>query len=63
MCSGAMDRHLEREDSKIQATEMKFLRAIMGKINSDRIINALIREELTMEEIHNHIEKNTVRWF
>jgi hypothetical protein len=46
----------KREESKIQATEMKFFRAIMGKTKRDRIRNAHIRDELRMEELQNQIK-------
>jgi hypothetical protein len=42
--------------------EMKFLTA-MGKIKRERIRNAHIREELSMEDIENKIEGNGLRWF
>jgi hypothetical protein len=38
----------ERDESKIQTTEMKFLRAVMGKTKRNRIRNAYIKEELRM---------------
>jgi hypothetical protein len=53
----------KREESKIQAVEMKFFRAIMGKTKRDRIKNAHIREELRMEDIQNQIKGNRVRCF
>jgi hypothetical protein len=40
--------HILREESKIQAVEMKFLRPIIGNTKSDRIRSACIREELRM---------------
>jgi hypothetical protein len=48
----------KREEGKIQATEMKFMRALMGKTKRDRIRNAHISEELRMEDIWNQVEKN-----
>jgi hypothetical protein len=51
------------EEIKIQATEMKLLRAIMQKSKRDRIKNAHIREELRMENIQNRIEGKRLRWF
>jgi hypothetical protein len=47
-----------REESKVQAIRMKFLRAIMGKTKRDRIRNVHIREEVRMEDIQNQIEGN-----
>jgi hypothetical protein len=46
----------KREEIKIQAFEIKFLRAIMGKTERERIRNAYIREELRMEDIQNQIK-------
>jgi hypothetical protein len=38
----------KREESKIQAIEMKFLKAVMGNTKRARIRNSHIREELRM---------------
>jgi hypothetical protein len=51
----------KREESKIQATEIKFLRAVMAKSKRDRIRNAKIREELRMEDVQNQIKGNRLR--
>jgi hypothetical protein len=51
----------KREESKLQAVEMKFLRAIVGKTRRDRIRNAYIRGELKMEEIQNCIMRSKLR--
>jgi hypothetical protein len=56
-------RCLKTEGSKIQATEMTFLKAIMGKTERHRIRNAYIREELRKEDTQNQIEGNRLRWF
>jgi hypothetical protein len=40
----------QREESKIEAIEMKFLRAIMGKTKTDRIRNSHMREELRLKD-------------
>jgi hypothetical protein len=48
---------------EIQAIEMEFLRAIMGKIKRDRIRNAHMREELRMEDVQNQTAINRLRWF
>jgi hypothetical protein len=44
-----------REESKIQATEMKLLTVLMGKTKRGIIRNAHTREELRMVAIHNQI--------
>jgi hypothetical protein len=41
----------KREESKIQAMEMKFLREIIGKSRRDRIRNDDIREQLKVDDI------------
>jgi hypothetical protein len=53
----------KREESKIQAMEMKFLREIMGKTRRDRIRNDDIREQLKVDDIKTDIEKNRLRWY
>jgi hypothetical protein len=53
----------KREENKIQAVEMKFVKAIMGKIKRARIRNANIREELRMEHTQNQIDGSSVSWF
>jgi hypothetical protein len=52
-----------REKSKIQATQIKILRAIMEKTKRDRIRNAYIREELRKKDIQNQTEGNRLRWY
>jgi hypothetical protein len=51
----------KREESKIQAMEMKFLREIIGKSRRDRIRNDDIREQLKVDNIKIDIEKNRLR--
>jgi hypothetical protein len=53
----------KREGSKLQAVEVKFMRAIVGKCRRGRIRNTHIREELKVEEIQNQIKESIVRWF
>jgi hypothetical protein len=53
----------KREESKIQAKEMKFLREIIGKTRRDRIRNDDIREQLKVDNIKIDIEKNRLRWY
>lgn len=53
----------EREWSRMQAGEMRFLRAIKGKTRRDRIRNEDIRRELNMESIRGKIENMRIRWF
>lgn len=53
----------ERDWSRLQAGEMRFLRAIKGKTRRDRIRNENIREELSMESMREKVEKIRLRWY
>jgi hypothetical protein len=63
LCGTETPTCTKTEENKIQTTEMKFLRVIMGQNKRDRIRNAHIRDELTMENIQNQIKKNRLKWF
>jgi uncharacterized Fe-S cluster-containing protein len=52
----------KREESKLEAVEIKFLRGIVGKTRTDRIRNTYIRGELKIEEIQNKTERSKLRW-
>jgi hypothetical protein len=54
---------LRERKKKIQATEMKFLKAIMAKTKRDGIRNEPSREEVRMEDTENQINKNRLRSF
>lgn len=49
--------------SKIQALEMRYLRAVKGVTRRDRIKNEKIREELGVEPILQSIERQKLKWF
>jgi hypothetical protein len=51
------------QENKMQAIEMTFFRAIMGKAKRDKIRNVHITEKLRMQDIQKQIEKNTSRWY
>jgi hypothetical protein len=53
----------KREESKIQAMEMKFLREILGKTRRDKIKNDDIREQLKIDDIKYNIERNRLKWY
>jgi hypothetical protein len=53
----------KREESKIQAMKMKFLREIIGETRRDRIRNDDIREQLKVDNIKTDKEKNRLRWY
>jgi hypothetical protein len=51
----------EKEESKILAMEMKFLRGILGETIRDKIRND-IREQLKVDDIQ-HMERNRLKWY
>lgn len=53
----------DRQKSKIQATEMKYLRRVKGVTKLDRIKNQDIRDELETESIMDFIKKRQLGWW
>ncbi|KAI5750843.1 hypothetical protein M8J77_001701 [Diaphorina citri] len=53
----------KRDASRIQATEMKFLRSILGKTRRDRIRNEVIGTTVGEESLNKRIERQRLRWF
>ena len=53
----------ERDEHRIQAMKMKFLRSMAGKTQRDKIRNDNIRESLGIEKIQHQIERTRLRWF
>lgn len=53
----------KREESRIQAAEMKFLRSILGKTRRDRIRNEEIRRTLEVGKLNDRIETQRLRWY
>ncbi|GAB0098908.1 hypothetical protein DMENIID0001_147150 [Sergentomyia squamirostris] len=53
----------ERIRSRLQAAEMRFLRAVKGVTRSDRIRNTHIREEFLMEPLLLRVERSQLKWF
>jgi hypothetical protein len=52
-----------RHISRIQASEMKFLRRVIGKTRLDQIRNTRIREELEQKPLQNQIQEKQLKWF
>lgn len=52
----------ERDRSKIQSAEMKFLRRVKGCTKMDQIRNEDIREELNIYSIHEKLEEYKDNW-
>ena len=53
----------QKMKSKIQATEMKFLRRIKKVTKLDKISNTIIREELKVRPILEYIERRQLSWW
>jgi hypothetical protein len=52
-----------KHESRIVATEMKFLRRIVGKTRRDKWRNNRIRETLDQEPILNYIERRSIKLY
>jgi hypothetical protein len=50
-----------KHESRIIATEMKFLRRIVGKTRRDKWRNNRIRETLDQEPILNYIDRRSIK--
>lgn len=53
----------ERQKSKLQACEMRYLRRAEGVTKRDRIRNEEIRNRLGAEQLQRKIERHQLRWF
>jgi hypothetical protein len=53
----------KREEGKIQAMEMKFLRGILGKTRRDNIRYNDIREQRKVDDIKHDMERNRLKWY
>src|ERR1700755_2995869 len=52
-----------RQESRIQAMEMRILRAIIGKTRRDRIRNERVRQEVRVAPVMRRIEAARLRWW
>src|SRR6185436_1099244 len=53
----------QRQKSKIQAAEMRYLRRVEGITKMDKIRNEKIRNNLNIESIHNSVDKKQIAWY
>ena len=53
----------KRQENRIQASEMKFLRSMLGKTRMDKVRNENVRNEIGVEKHNDRMEKNKLRWF
>ena len=53
----------QRDESRVQAAEMKFLRSMVQKTRRDRVRNEDIRKELGVQKLNDKLEQNRLRWF
>ena len=52
----------KKDSCRIQGTEMKFLRRMLGKTRRDMIGNIKIREILKLDKIQNEREDRKIKW-
>jgi hypothetical protein len=52
-----------KHENRIIATEIKFLRRIVGKTRRDKWRYNRIREILDQEPILNHVERRSIQWY
>uniref|UniRef100_A0A8D9F0W9 Endonuclease-reverse transcriptase n=2 Tax=Cacopsylla melanoneura TaxID=428564 RepID=A0A8D9F0W9_9HEMI len=52
-----------KDESRIQASEMKFIRSIVGKTRRDRIRNEEIRRSVDVEKLQDKIERSRLKWY
>ena len=53
----------KRDESRIQAAEMKFLRGIIGKTRRDKVRNVDIRERTGFPKLQDKIETSKLKWY
>ena len=53
----------KKDLSRLQATEMRFLRGVLDKTRRDRIRNDTIRNTLQINTLKETMERNRLKWF
>lgn len=53
----------QRQKSKVQAAEMRYLRRVKGVTRQDRIRNDMIREELKIQPLLQFVERRQLGWW
>jgi hypothetical protein len=54
---------LDKHKNRMQTSEMKYLRKVVGKIRRDQIRNTKIRNQLKQESVEVLMEKRILRWY
>jgi hypothetical protein len=52
-----------KNENRITAAEMKFLRRSLGRTRRDRCRNATVRQQLKQECLMDGIERKKLRWY
>lgn len=52
----------KKDQSRIQAIDMKFLRSTIQKTRRDKIRNEEIRDKLNMEKLQDTIDNSRIKW-
>jgi hypothetical protein len=54
---------LDKNKNRMHATEMKYLRKVIGKTRRDQIRNTTIRNQVKQESVEVLMETRTLRWY
>lgn len=52
-----------REESRLQAAEMRFLRSMIGKTRRDRVRNVDVRKRIDVERLQERAERTRLKWY
>jgi hypothetical protein len=53
----------DKHKNRMQTSEMKYLRKVIGKTRREQIRNTKIRNQLKQESVEVLMEKRTLRWY